>query len=72
MKIPDGMDFTKGEMPEGMKIPNGMDFSKGEMPEGMPNMPEGMEMPKMGLSENVVSIMDYLTQRIANIKTQLS
>ena len=65
MKIPDGMDFTKGEMPEGMKIPNGMDFSKVQMP-------EGMEMPKMGLSENVVSIMDYLTQRIANIKTQLS
>ena len=33
---------------------------------------QGMEIPKMGLSENVVSIMDYLTQRIANIKTQLS
>ena len=83
MKIPDGMDFTKGEKPEGIpNMPDGMDFTKGEMPEGMkiPNgmdfskgqMPEGMEMPKMGLSENVVSIMDYLTQRIANIKTQLS
>ena len=66
MKIPNGMDFSKGQMPEGMpNMPDGMDFTKGEMP-------EGMEMPKMGLSENVVSIMDYLTQRIANIKTQLS
>jgi hypothetical protein len=71
--MPNGFDnqdkgFEKGEMPEGM--PDNM-----QMPEGM-ELPEGMEfskdMPGMNLSGNVVSITDYIKQRIENIKTQLS
>lgn len=59
---------NKGEiatMPEGMEIPEGME---------MPAMPEGMKMPNggMALAGNVVSIMDYLQQRIENVKTQLN
>jgi hypothetical protein len=80
-------DFSKDNMDK-PNMPNGFDnqdkgFEKGEMPEGMPEqLPEGMELPEgmdfskdmpgMNLSGNVVSITDYIKQRIENIKTQLS
>ena len=87
MQIPNGENFgtpptdANGEaptLPEGMQMPDGENpgtpptDTNGEAP----TMPEGMEMPNngggMSISGNVVSIMDYLQQRIENIKTQLS
>ena len=64
-KVENKMPSMKGErpsMPEGMEIPN---MQNGERP----SMPEGMGMSVNG---DVVSIVDYLQQRIENIKTQLS
>ena len=71
-KVENKMPSMQGErpsMPEGMEPPN---MQNGERP----NMPEGMKMPNKGggmpINEDVVSIVDYLQQRIENIKTQLS
>ena len=64
-KVENKMPSMKGERPsmlEGMEIPN---MQNGERP----SMPEGMGMSVNG---DVVSIVDYLQQRIENIKTQLS
>ena len=83
--MPEGMErpnMQNGErpsMPEGMEPPNMQNGERPSMPEGMelpnmqngerPSMPEGMGMSVNG---DVVSIVDYLQQRIENIKTQLS
>ena len=59
-------------MPDGMKMPSDKNFGNGNPP----SRPEGGKIPDMGpgmsISSDVVSIMDYLKQRVENIKTQLS
>ena len=80
-KMPNFKDFgappnnANGEfpsMPDGMKMPSDKNFGNGNPP----SRPEGGKMPDMGpgmsISSDVVSIMDYLKQRVENIKTQLS
>lgn len=55
-------------IPEGMQIPNGENDEESSTTNGQkPNKGGGMN-----LSGNVVSIIDYLQQRIENIKSQLN
>lgn len=69
---PDNANGEAPAMPDGENPGTPPDNANGEAP----TMPDGMEMPNKGggmnLSGDVVSIMDYLQQRIENIKTQLS
>ena len=72
-------------MPEGGQMPNMPEGGQmPSMPEGgqMPNMPEGGQMPSMPegmdrpggdgmMNHEAVSIVDYMTQRIAYIQKQL-
>lgn len=81
-QMPEGMqqpqDGTAPQLPEGMQQPQ--DGTAPQMPDGMqkpqdgevPQMPDGMKNAMGGMiNNNTVSIVDYIMQRIANIKTQL-
>lgn len=85
--MPEGMPMGNGEnpgMPNG-ELPNMLDEMQGiEKPDMIPNdskieppnMDGDSKMSNRGggmpISENIVSIMDYLQQRIKNIKSQLN
>lgn len=74
---PDNANGEPPSLPEGMQMPNGEKPTPPSNTNGnAPSMPENGKMPNKGggmsISGNVVSIMDYLQQRIENIKTQLS